>query len=630
MSAVTAFDWTRYRIRGAVALVGLLVALLVFAVVRYAQRGMEAGLQQAGLLGEVAELQAVVAQYQRDGERYLRDAPRTYPDYERDRRIYYARLQDDLALISERIGQLLAMLGDSTAAAGVQPARGEFVALQAFWQDYLRGLHERIGSDRAEPRLEWAAEYQVEHGGALRAHIDLAIERLEQAIGDRRQQVLIGASWGVALVLLVLTLGFILPGRLLVRRIRSTLAACERIAEGDFGFRPDPDRDEFTPLQQALGHVSMRLATSLGLLDSVHHGHNLGQILEPLRQSLSAIWPVDWIALYRGESEATFVTLADQSPELDGVPTTLAVFDLHSAAPFLALRSGPLPELLASKGMPTLALLPIPLRLGASFRLVMASRQSVALPQEDARLLLTLAPLIANGLEQSVLAEQLLLAAVGGLSQLAEQRDPETGEHLLRMSRYAEVIAENLLQHQHPEALAGGPGWVRDIRHFAPMHDIGKVGIADSILRKTAPLTQGETEQMRRHPAIGAKVLRTCAQQLPIGSRHLFDVAIEIAEGHHERFDGRGYPQGLRGEEIPLMARIIGLVDSFDAMSSNRHYRTALDEQRALKEVAAGAGAQFDPVLARVCLDIDLTEYKGMVRQHQREFGREPELLRIA
>ncbi len=597
MIAIAPPGWTRYRIRGGVALSVVVGAILVLAVVRFAQRGMEAGLQQAELLGEVAELRAVVAQYQRDGERYLRDAPRTYPDYERDRRIYYARLQDDLDRIGERIGQLAQAPVSAGSLAGAGSAAADFSALRNFWQDYRQGLAERIGADREQPRLEWAAEYLVEHGEALQSHIDSAVERLEDAINDQRRQVMTGASWGMALVLLVLALGFILPGRLLVRRIGSTLVACERIAEGDFGFRADPDRDEFTPLQQALGHVSARLATSLGLLDSVHHGHNLEQILGQLRQSLSAIWPLDWVGLYRTESAAEFSTLAEQSPELEGMPLTLAAGDLGSAAPYLALRDGPLPEQLARQGLPTAAVLPIPLRFGASFRLVMASRRAEPLPQEDARLLTTLAPLIANGLEKSVLAEQLLLAAVDGLSQLAEQRDPETGEHLLRMSRYAEVIAEDLRQHQHPEALAEGPGWVRDIRHFAPMHDIGKVGIADSILRKESALSEVEREQMQRHPLIGAKVLRTCAQQLPAGSQHLFDIAIEIAEGHHERYDGRGYPHGRRQTDIPLSARIVALADVFDALTSKRPYKEAWPIERALDYVEQSSGGHFDPAV---------------------------------
>ena len=153
------------------------------------------------------------------------------------------------------------------------------------------------------------------------------------------------------------------------------------------------------------------------------------------------------------------------------------------------------------------------------------------------------------------------------------------------------------------------------------VHDIGKLGVPESVLTKPGPLTPDEFKIVRRHPGVGARILQRIPQMQDLipGVLH-----------HHERWDGKGYPAGLAGEAIPLYGRLIALADSFDAMSSNRHYRTALDEQRALKEVAAGAGAQFDPVLARVFLDIDLTEYKGMVRQHQREFGREPELLRIA
>jgi HD-GYP domain-containing protein (c-di-GMP phosphodiesterase class II) len=585
--------WKRYRIRGLIALSALAVAMLVLVVVHFARFGMEAGLLHARVMGEVAELHAAVTQLRRSGDRYLREAPRTYPDYQRDRRVYYGLLQDDLAQIDQRIEQLFAASLGTTGDD--QAVRDAFAALQDFWGRYRVGLAERIGDDAEQPRLEWAAEHIVAQGADLERRIEDTIAILASAILAREQWVTTGATWGIALILALLTLGFVLPGRLLAKRINSTLRACQRIAEGDFGFRAPAVDDEFAPLQNALAQVSARLAISIGMLDSVHRGQDMAEILRHLQQSLSSMWPVDWMALYRNESSATHAILAQQSPLLDGCPASLAIAALQSHSPDLAAPDSALTAQLKLRDFQSAAVLTIAVDHGASFSLVMASKAGAPLSVADARLLRKLAPLIANGLQKTVLAEHLLLAAVEGLAKLAEQRDPETGDHLLRMSRYSAAIAQQLRAQKHPEALAKGPGWVSDILHFAPMHDIGKVGVADSILLKEGALDDSEREQMRRHPLIGGKVLRTCAQQLPPGSRHLFDTAIEIAEGHHERYDGDGYPHRRSGSDIPLSARIVALADVFDALTSRRPYKQAWSLARALDYVGAQSGAHFDP-----------------------------------
>src|SRR3546814_1295750 len=128
------------------------------------------------------------------------------------------------------------------------------------------------------------------------------------------------------------------------------------------------------------------------------------------------------------------------------------------------------------------------------------------------------------------------------------------------MSQYAHAIAIQCM-----DAAADSeplpPGFARDVLRFAAMHDIGKVGVPDSILLKPGYLSDAERLEMRMHPLIGGSVLRACAGQLPGGSRDLFKVAIDIAEGHHEWFDGSGYPAGSRGRDIPLAARIVAVAD---------------------------------------------------------------------
>ena len=171
------------------------------------------------------------------------------------------------------------------------------------------------------------------------------------------------------------------------------------------------------------------------------------------------------------------------------------------------------------------------------------------------------------------------LDVVARLARTAEYRDDDTGEHAKRVGVTAAKIAAEM---------GIEPERVDVIRLAATLHDLGKVGVPDAVLLKPGRLTEEEFAVIRRHTIIGAEVLR--------GSPcHFLQVAEPIALYHHERWDGSGYPQGLRGEEIPLEARIVAVADVFDALCSERPYKTAITPAAALEEIRASAGTQFDP-----------------------------------
>jgi len=203
---------------------------------------------------------------------------------------------------------------------------------------------------------------------------------------------------------------------------------------------------------------------------------------------------------------------------------------------------------------------------------------------------------VQSQLERTLSTEALVVAAVEGLAKLAESRDPETGEHLLRMSMYSAMLAGELGR-GGPHAGRIDMRFVEDMRRFAPMHDIGKVGVADAILLKPGRLTDEERAEMTRHPMIGAEVLRRCEAQMQARGRSVFRLGIEIAAAHHERWDGQGYPQRLVGEAIPLSARIVAVADVFDALTSRRPYKEAWPVERALAVIDADSGRHFDPAV---------------------------------
>ena len=180
------------------------------------------------------------------------------------------------------------------------------------------------------------------------------------------------------------------------------------------------------------------------------------------------------------------------------------------------------------------------------------------------------------------------LEIIQRLGRAAEYRDDETGEHIQRMSRYCQILAREMGLSQEQQ---------KEIFYASPMHDVGKIGIPDHILLKKGPLTPEEFEIMKQHTIIGAQILS--------GSRHPILKKAEImALTHHERWDGTGYPQGLKGEEIPIEGRICGLADFFDACTSHRVYRPAMDNERVLGMIRNQTGKHFDPRVVEAFFDV--------------------------
>ncbi|MEK7710614.1 MAG: HD domain-containing phosphohydrolase [Planctomycetota bacterium] len=192
-------------------------------------------------------------------------------------------------------------------------------------------------------------------------------------------------------------------------------------------------------------------------------------------------------------------------------------------------------------------------------------------------------------------------AVIVGLAKLAESRDPETGDHLDRISLYATTLATTMMR--DPEFMVEvTPSFVRLIGISAALHDIGKVGVEDRILLKPGRLTVAERARMEDHPRIGGDCLREIERRL--GRSNFLQMAREVAFSHHERWDGSGYPAGLRGERIPLAARIVAIGDVYDALASRRVYKEPLPHDKCVAIIREGAGTQFDPRIVEIWLTI--------------------------
>jgi len=184
--------------------------------------------------------------------------------------------------------------------------------------------------------------------------------------------------------------------------------------------------------------------------------------------------------------------------------------------------------------------------------------------------------------------EEIILTMI----KMAGARSGETGAHLDRVRAYARILAYDLASTK-PE-LNLSHSRAEDIARVSPLHDIGKVAIADDVLHKPGRLSDEEMERMKSHTVIGGAILKDIQERT--GSSYL-QLAFEVATYHHERWDGSGYPEGLAGEDIPLSARIVTLADVFDALTSSRCYKDAFAYQKAKELVLLARGRHFDPMV---------------------------------
>lgn len=587
--------WQRYRWRAAL-LGGLLVlAAAVLALGGLSVRSLRPAQEDHLLLERIRTVELVSERMFRAASDYHANAPRNFSDYARDTHIYYRQLQADLRQLEDGI-RLLASA--EAGGEGGDPAVARAAAsLADTWGDFEGELRSQLGPDPEEPRLEWGSRHIAEQVVPLRTTIDAlataAMARTESRLAraSRLATVVIPATvLGLALLLALLALR-------LQRRIESMVGTGRDLVRGRFGAPPRySGEDDFSAVDRALSQASRRIAGALTLIDGVQRARKVQGLLDQFRQTAGDILSIDWMALYFVDGEPLMATRRALSGSTPDLPEAFRLAIAPDQAWFV-LDHWPgraQPDACVEKPSPPGALW-LPSDGQQGFLLLMAPGRGQHWRAADTDFMAHLAPLLAHGLEKVELTERLLVAAISGLARLAESRDPETGNHLLRMSEYSRIIALGLREGGGPDAAAVTDTFVEDIHRFAPMHDIGKVGVPDAILRKPGRLDEDEMAQMREHPRIGGEVLRACREQLPQLDAELFQLAIDIAEGHHEKFDGSGYPRGLSGKEIPLAGRIIAVADVLDALASRRPYKEPWPMARVWAYLAEQRGLHFDP-----------------------------------
>lgn len=225
---------------------------------------------------------------------------------------------------------------------------------------------------------------------------------------------------------------------------------------------------------------------------------------------------------------------------------------------------------------------------------------------------------LSSIINKTYLTKKMFSMVARTFARLVEQKDNETGNHINRMTDYAVILASALVDHPNPEYRVK-QSFIKDVENDASIHDIGKVAIPDEILKKPGKLTKEEFEIMKSHAKIGSQILMEMQDNLKHFNSNFYQVAIEITSYHHEKWDGTGYPYGLRGSAIPLAARIVTIADVFDALTSRRPYKEPYSFDEAVAIIKEGSGKHFDPVLVEIFSEL-LPKFKQIYIQSESRF----------
>lgn len=542
-------------------------------------------------------------------------------DYRRDLNLYYRDLQQNISLYDKiitsfrnrRLAPELTGHAEPLVCNWDKNSRNQLDVSALQWDNFNSGLHISFGTNPDKPDLLNAARYITRNGAELVSSSDDLTHAFQHMMEGKLATIRLFNQIAFFVSALLTLLIVVQIYRKILRPLSITTEAFGRVSNGELGYQvPVLVGNEIGHMTQSFNRLSERLRGVFRLTDRINRGTNLDDALKFVCEEFRAFLPVEWVGVLLLTPDRSHIALERMYSETRsglqenerfnfalGLPEdalgngrAFAADDLDSLA--VSLPPDSFVYRLQLDGKQSALFVPLAYNQSGEALLVFASSQKKAYTPEHVEFLSNLASQIGHILEKTLVLEELVVAAVEGLAKLAESRDPETGDHLIRMSLYSAIIAEEMGRtEKHRERITAS--YVRDVFRFAPMHDIGKVGIRDDILLKPGKLTPEERTEMERHPTIGGLVLRRSEEQVNNLGHNIFQIGIEIAEAHHEKYDGSGYPNKLQGADIPLSARIIAVADVFDALTSKRPYKEAWTVDQALENISTSAGKHFDP-----------------------------------
>ncbi len=376
------------------------------------------------------------------------------------------------------------------------------------------------------------------------------------------------------------------------------------------------------------------------VISMLNRGMETEEIFRMLSNSLRKTIPFNWLALAMIDEGAGSVTIKMIESDVEGTRPSLKHFPLDDLSLKSVAQSKEVllvpdlrqhwldnpgskgSKLLLDIGMYSSIIFPLIINNRTRGFLIFASMKPHVFKEEHSFLLRSLSGQISFSIQRGELLSELEMhtkqleqmvkvrtfevlktqkTTIFALSRLAEKRDSDTGEHLERIRKYSVLIAQILKYSGHENEISNI--YLRDLYDSSILHDIGKVGIPDSILLKPGPLTSEEFEIIKTHTTIGFDALKGASKDL--GEDSFLKMAMDITRYHHERWDGGGYPAGLKGEEIPLSARIVAICDVYDALTTKRPYKEAFPHEKSIS-IMRMEESRFDPELFKIFLENEM------------------------
>ncbi|MBD3670737.1 MAG: HD domain-containing protein [Gammaproteobacteria bacterium] len=562
----------------------------------------------------------------KQSENYLSHAARDYETYYRDLNLFRKdldRLVEEYdAIINDFVRRELTQevtgLSESITCSWDGQSRSQLDQTAAAWYRFRDGLQGELGPDPEAPRLEAAANYIVQNGQQLVWSSTALTEAFRRMMEGKLSAIKTLNQVGLGISILIALIVLWLLYSKVFRPLDRTVKGFHRVEQGQLDHKvPGSGFRELDDLSTAFNSLTQRLSSLFRLTQRINTATNLDDTLRFVLEEFRDFQPIDWVGMLRPIPGGRRIQLMRAYTDGSHHPDEGAEYELegsivqraseqHTPYAVNELRQQDYNDeflsALKQNGFGSALLLPLSTASREGVILVFATEQEDSYNNEHIELLTNIGAQVGSGFDKTIGLETMVISSLTGLAKLAESRDPETGDHLLRMSHYSAIVADELGKRAAYRDIVT-PTYVRDIFHFAPMHDIGKVGIEDNILLKPGRLDPEERREMERHPLIGAEVLRRCEAQMNHIGYSVFQVGIEIAEAHHEKFDGSGYPHGLSGESIPLSARIVACADVFDALTSRRPYKEAWPVEKALDLLRDEAGHHFDPEVVEALHD---------------------------
>jgi HD-GYP domain-containing protein (c-di-GMP phosphodiesterase class II) len=499
----------------------------------------------------------------------------------------------------------------------------EISGINSVWPEFSKSADIIANSKDISNEIRNAAVYINENNEELLDWSNLITVRIVNEAKNKSfiniglLSVLLGAAF------LILSISLLNLGRYIILPLDELYRSISQMSltNGDLEKEFITESPLMEPITLEVSGVFKKLNKLVTLIQNMNENYSFNDILKFIYESFSTFIPYTYIgiALITEDREQLKASYAISSKKLPGLPenvlgktvpiaeTSLGrvietgtpriindLEDYNSKRPYKEYN-----RTILDAGIRASITLPLKFNNKPVGIIFFSSDRKNVYRNEHANFLQTIANSIAIALKNTIFIEDLLYSSILALAKLAESRDEDTGDHLQRMKIYSRTIAQFLFEESKYKNQITHE-FIENIEKFSPLHDIGKVGIRDGILLKPAKLTPEEFEDMKYHAVYGGQVLRAADENIIKNGKSLFRLGIEIAEGHHEKWNGTGYPHGISGEGIPLSARIVAVADVFDALTSRRPYKEPFSLEESYNIIMKGSGNHFDPEVIRV------------------------------